>query len=428
MFLQGSDGTNAFDVILLADHTVLKPAGADFTGTVLPGPGPPQIIVECVGGVKVTGSNCSSVDTADTIELALAACLGCPPTASPTTGLLFTAIYNVTGPSFGITIGYQTGCTTTSVAGTTTCVTLANGPTLDPETVETATFGSSVSPGVVCLVQSGITSCPFFPGKTNGAVGTQLRISVFIQGSAPLNGFDITVLANHTIVQPVGIDLTGSVLITPGGPPIIVAECIAGKLVVGSSCSSVQTVDTIELAARDCLGCGVTANPTTGLLFTAIYNIISVTTGTTITFQSGCNSTSVAGTTQCILVTNGTATPVPEMYNYTVLSTADFTITANPASLTILRGSSGGSTVTLASVSGFAGNVNLAASIAPATTRSPAVSLSSSAVILMSNGSGSSTLTISTSRHTAFGIYSVTITGTSGTLTHSVTVTVTVTH
>src|SRR5207245_11763355 len=36
--INGSDPTNGFTVILKADHNILRPAGVDLTGTVIPGP------------------------------------------------------------------------------------------------------------------------------------------------------------------------------------------------------------------------------------------------------------------------------------------------------------------------------------------------------------------------------------------------------
>src|SRR5213592_1559984 len=64
-------------------------------------------------------------------------------TGTPTTGLLFTAIYNVTGTTPGIALGFQTGCANTSVSGGV-CVTVANGTLIPvPETIQTATFSNS---------------------------------------------------------------------------------------------------------------------------------------------------------------------------------------------------------------------------------------------------------------------------------------------
>src|SRR2546425_773523 len=98
--------------------------------------------------------------------------------------------------------------------------------------------------GTVCLIPSGATSCPSTPASLSGAVGTQLKVSVFIQGSDSLNGFDVTVLADHTILKPAGADLTGTVL---PSPPTILVECVGGILVRGNTCApTTDTIDTIH--------------------------------------------------------------------------------------------------------------------------------------------------------------------------------------
>ena len=143
VYIQGSDVMNGFGVTLLADHTVLKPADADLTGTVLSRVGPPTVIAKCLGGLSKIGACDPTTDTVDTLHFAVAVLGGV--TASPTTGLLFTAIYNITGsaPAGGITVGFQIGCTGTSIADGT-CVTITNGgavpgqPSVDPDRRRTA--------------------------------------------------------------------------------------------------------------------------------------------------------------------------------------------------------------------------------------------------------------------------------------------------
>ena len=281
--------------------------------------------------------------------------------------------------------------------------------------------------GTVCVIASGSTACPSSPPTITGTVGTQLRVSVFIQGSDGLNGFDITLLASHLILQPAGIDLTGTVL---QGPQQVLSECLGTVQQVsgGPPCPANSTADTLELAALNCIGCGLTAAPTTGLLFTAIYNVAGSTSGTPLGYQTGCaGSTSVPNT--CITIANGTPTPDPENALAATFTTGtvppDFTISASPTTLTFAKSSQGTSTISLTSVNGFTGTVSLSVTVAPS-RHAPSASLSPPSVSL-SGGTGSSTLTVSASKHTAVGTYTVTITGTSGTISHTVTVTVTIT-
>jgi hypothetical protein len=276
--------------------------------------------------------------------------------------------------------------------------------------------------GKICLTSPGATACPSSPPTLGGNVGSQTRIAVFIQNSDALNGFDITLLANHNILKPAGADLTGTVL--PGTTTIIV-ECVGGVLVLGGRCSPQDTPDTLHLSAAS--AGMITVAPTTGLLFTAIYNVTGTTPGISVGYQTGCSNSSVSGTTTCVIITNGTPTPVPEtVQGATFVTTPIFTITANPSSLTIIHGNSGTSTITIKSVNGFNGTVNLSTSVTPIVHRGPMAALSSSSVSLIT-GTGSVTLTVSTARNTPLGIYTVAVTGTAGPQTSTINITVTVT-
>ena len=97
----------------------------------------------------------------------------------------------------------------------------------------------------------------------------------------------------------------------------------------------------------------------------------------------------------------------------------DFTISANPTSLSIQQGSSGTSTISTSAVNS-AGTVNLSAGVSPP---GPTASLSPTSV----SAGSSSTLTVSVGSSVATGSYTVTMTGTEGANTHSATVAVTVT-
>lgn len=103
---------------------------------------------------------------------------------------------------------------------------------------------------------------------------------------------------------------------------------------------------------------------------------------------------------------------------------ADFAISANPSSLNVQAGTSGTSTITVASANGFNSTVSL--------NRSPGIngvttSFNPNPVALSSlAGSASSTLAISAASDTAPGTYQITVTGTSGTLSHSSVISLTV--
>jgi hypothetical protein len=103
-----------------------------------------------------------------------------------------------------------------------------------------------------------------------------------------------------------------------------------------------------------------------------------------------------------------------------VTAPRDFAISANPTSLTIRQKTSGTSTITLTSINGFTGNIDLSVTVSPVVKKGLAVSLNPVSVTLTANGQGTSTLTVSAKNPTLQGIYTVTVTGVSGTLAHQV--------
>ena len=102
----------------------------------------------------------------------------------------------------------------------------------------------------------------------------------------------------------------------------------------------------------------------------------------------------------------------------------DFTLSVTPTSRTLVRGSSTTYTVTLTSVNGFAGPVNLSVSSLP--NRVTAV-FNPNPVALGAGGTATAILTITTGRTGPTGTFALTIRGVSGALTHSSNVTLTIT-
>src|SRR5882724_910521 len=102
--------------------------------------------------------------------------------------------------------------------------------------------------------------------------------------------------------------------------------------------------------------------------------------------------------------------------------TPDFTIAAAPASVSIVQGNTGTSTITTAVSGGFNSAISLSASGLPA-----GVTAAFSPNPIAAPGSGSSTLTFTVSAGATLGTSTVTITGTGGSTTHTTTVSLTVT-
>jgi uncharacterized membrane protein len=105
----------------------------------------------------------------------------------------------------------------------------------------------------------------------------------------------------------------------------------------------------------------------------------------------------------------------------TVLSDPDFTISASPGSLSVVRGNQGTSTITTTVIGSFNSSISLSASGMPSGTT---VSFNPSTI--PAPGSGSSTMTITVGSSTETGTYLITVTGNGGGDQHTVTVTLTV--
>jgi subtilisin family serine protease len=101
-----------------------------------------------------------------------------------------------------------------------------------------------------------------------------------------------------------------------------------------------------------------------------------------------------------------------------VVNSADFSISASPSSRTVSRGSTASYTITITRISGFAGSISLGVTGQPSGST---VSFSANPVT-----NTRSTLSVRTRSSTPRGTYTLTITGTSGSLSHTTTVTLTV--
>jgi hypothetical protein len=102
------------------------------------------------------------------------------------------------------------------------------------------------------------------------------------------------------------------------------------------------------------------------------------------------------------------------------ITTADFTLSASPASSSVTLGNSTTYTVGSVALNGFSGTINLSVTGLPSLATG---SFSPSAI----SAGASSTLTVSTAANTPVGSYPLNITGTSGSLSHTVFATLNVT-
>jgi kumamolisin len=103
-------------------------------------------------------------------------------------------------------------------------------------------------------------------------------------------------------------------------------------------------------------------------------------------------------------------------------SAPNFAISASPASLSVLQGNNGTSSISTTISGGFNSAISLSASGQPS-----GVTVSFSPASIAAPGSGSSTMTMAVGSSTAAGTYPITVTGTGDNITRTATVTLTVT-
>lgn len=280
-------------------------------------------------------------------------------------------------------------------------------------------FGQFV--GLICSAPTSATACPPPPSTVTGSVGSQLSIPVLIQGSDVLNGFDITLKTNHTTLIPGRVSLNGSIL--PGGN--IVVECVGSSLKVGPGCSPTDTVDTIHLAL---VGPLLGLPPITGLLFTAIFNVTSSVT-TSIAFQTGCNASSVIGTSTCVLISNGTVSNpsvTVQGETYTAAPSPTFTIASSRAEISLGKGQIANSTIFISSLNSFTGTVTFSTTFSPMARHPPSFSVTPSSIFVNRNDFSTATFVVSTANNTDKITYNITITGSGGGVVASLVLPVTV--
>jgi hypothetical protein len=204
-----------------------------------------------------------------------------------------------------------------------------------------------------------------------------------------------------------------------------------------SGVPSIATIVQLSLAANDTPPTGTITNPASNVTISAGQSVNYSGTGSdpdgTVTgyswsFPGGTPSSSnlanpgnvtysTPGTyTTTFTVTDNAGLTDPNPPTRTVTVQSDFSLSASPASQTVVQGSGTSYTATVTAGTGFSGTVSLSVNGLPA---GATASFSPASV----TNSGSSTLSVSTSTSTPTGSYPLTITATSGSLTHTANVT-----
>ena len=104
----------------------------------------------------------------------------------------------------------------------------------------------------------------------------------------------------------------------------------------------------------------------------------------------------------------------------------NFQLQPGQSAINVTRGSMGSTAVTLTSIGGFSGIVNVTSVISPGGGSSPTLNVNPIRVTLLSGGTAGVVITITTSGSTSLGTYWITVQGVSGTLSNTVRISLTV--
>jgi len=177
----------------------------------------------------------------------------------------------------------------------------------------------------------------------------------------------------------------------------------------------------------------VTVTPSGGFTGAVSFSVSGLPAGAAATFNPtsvpGSGTSTMSGTTSSTtptgsypLTITGTSGTLTHTASVTLVVTApvtpNFSLSASPASQSVVQGASTSYTVTITPSGGFTGSVTLSASGLPA---------GAAASFAPNPATSTSTMSVTTSSTTPTGSYPLTITGTSGTLSHTASVTLIVT-
>jgi len=269
---------------------------------------------------------------------------------------------------------------------------------------------------------SGVTTSFSANPITPPSGGTTTSIlTINVGASTALGTYTLTVTGTSgTLTHSVNIDLT----VSPKPDFSISASPLSLSIVQGSSGTSTITITSLN-GFNSAVSLSISGLPTGA---TAAFSPSSVTpppngvATSTLTISVG--STTPLGThTLTVTGTSGTLTHIVEI-SLTVTPPPDFSLSADPTSLTIVQGGSGTSTITVTSLNDFSSSVGLSISGLPSGTTA---NFAPSSVTPPANGVATSTLSISVGVSTTPATYSLTVTGTSGSLIHTVGLSLTVT-
>ncbi|TMI13991.1 PKD domain-containing protein [Candidatus Bathyarchaeota archaeon] len=435
-----------YDISVQTNNAVLSPNSIDTSATIIPGF---FETINCVnGGFYANGTaipsgmpgnlNCGSTDGPGVVHSAGSSTSG----FASGDGLLFTINYIARAADFSISASPtvvsnlgagQTGTSTITISTVTpssTTVTVFNNVIMDTNGGSIAHSTQSGTYGVSSFTVS--LSLTPSSGLVANIVPTSVTLSLATPTVTATLSFSAATAGNYTV------RVTGSATGLPNTPShnamvnvqVTDFALSASPSTISPPSGTTSGNSTITVSGLNGFTgtVSLSAAASSGLTATLSTSTISLSSTTTSgTSLLSVSQSQCASGTYMVIVTGSSPNFQSRTTKVTVIISCgnDFKITASPNFFTGYTQNGKNkftSIISVTSVGGFSGTVNLSATSSPNSKVS--LSFSTTSVNVPSGGQATASLFITIGPHAQTGTYSITVTGTSGTTSHSVTITV----
>jgi len=235
--------------------------------------------------------------------------------------------------------------------------------------------------------------------------------------------YTLTVTGSDGTVLRVSAAITFHVT-TPVPPDFTITATSPISFTSGQSGVSTIVTVTATNGFTGTVGLTATVVPVTGLTVTCPASVSLPTSATSA--NCGLSSTTPGSYTVTITGTSGSLSHTASVaVTVTPVTQADFTLSSTPTSITVVQDTRGAFNIQLTS-NNFAGTVTLKAGVSPRVEDGVKPKLVMSSLLLRLNGVNGTLLRILTDDDTPIGVYTVTVTATSGSISHTIRLMVTV--